>query len=424
VTGSVAAYKAARLAKGLSAIAEVRVFFTAAAAQLVTPAAFRRVSGLKAQTSLFHGVHPLSPDLPSGAHPRVPVPHIDDVRDCDLVLVAPASADFLGKLAHGLADDLLSTACLYSTAPLWIAPAMNVHMWRHAAVQENARILRARGATFLGPGAGLLACGDEGVGRMREPEEILDEVREFLAERNSWSGRRVLVTAGPTRETLDPVRFLTNRSSGRMGYALAEAAARRGAQVTLITGPTQIATPSVQTLCSVETAVEMGLEIRRALPKTDLVIMAAAVADYRSAAPTHRKMKKTGKTISLKLAQNPDLLADILRRRKPGQLVVGFAAETHDLMRNAQAKLARKPCDLLAANRVGKSRGMETEDNEVTLFFKDGTRPLRLARAPKWVIARQMLEVIDRCWPWAEKSPDPLREALYRSKPRDWKRLS
>jgi len=403
----VAAYKAARLAKGLSALAEVRVFFTAAAARLVTPASFRRVSGLPVQTSLFKGVRPLSPTLPSGSHPLIPVPHIDEARDRDLVLIAPASADFLAKLAHGLADDLLSTACLYSTAPLWIAPAMNVHMWRHAAVQENVRILRARGAVFLGPGTGLLACGDEGEGRMREPQEILDEVRGFLAERSSWSGRRVLVTAGPTREALDPVRFLTNRSSGRMGYALAEAAARRGAQVTLITGPAQIAPPSVHALRSVETAVEMGLEIRRALPKTDLVIMAAAVADYRSPAPAAHKLKKTGKALSLRLTQNPDLLADILRRRKPGQVIVGFAAETRDLGRNAQAKLAKKPCDILAANRVGKGRGMETGDNEVTLYFRDGTGPLRLARAPKRDIARQMLEVIDRRWFRAGKHTAP-----------------
>jgi phosphopantothenoylcysteine decarboxylase/phosphopantothenate--cysteine ligase len=311
-----------------------------------------------------------------------------------LVLVAPASADFLGKLAHGLADDLPSAACLYASAPLWVAPAMNEAMWRHPAVRENARILRDRGTVFLGPASGPLACGDEGLGRMMEPDAIADRVEDFLKNRFIWRGLRVLVSAGPTREPLDPVRFLSNRSSGRMGYAIAEAARRRGARVDLVTGPTALTPPAGVQLARVETAAQMRREVLRAFTGCDLAVLAAAVADWRPQNASSQKIKKGKGAPSLRLSPNPDILAEVLRRRR-SQVVVGFAAETQRLDAHARARWERKPCDVLAANRVGKGVGMETPDNRIRLYARGLKNPVELGRGPKESLAEKMLAFLE-----------------------------
>jgi phosphopantothenoylcysteine decarboxylase / phosphopantothenate---cysteine ligase len=395
VTGSVAAYKSASLARRLSRSSEVRVLMTPAATRLVRPSAFRAASGVTPRTGLFDGVSPLSPLLPAGTHPRLPVPHIDFARNCDLVLVAPASADFLAKLARGLADDLPSTACLYASAPLWVAPAMNEAMWRHPAVRENVRILEGRQAVFLGPSAGPLACGDEGLGRMMETDEIAGRVEDYLLNRKIWRGRTVLVSAGPTREPLDPVRFLSNRSSGRMGYAVAEAARRRGARVVLVSGPTSLPPPAGVRIVRVETALEMRRAVLKAFLRCDLAVLAAAVADWRPARASARKIKKGKRTPPLSLTPNPDILAEVLRLKRR-QLVVGFAAETHRLDAHARAKWGRKPCDVLAANLVGKGMGMETADNRLRLYVRGLKKPVELGRGPKEKLAEELLDCLDR----------------------------
>jgi len=401
VTGSVAAYKAADLARRLAVFADVMALLTPAAAHLVKPSAFRKASGVPVKVELFEGVKPIPPDTPSGALPAMPVPHIDFARDCDLVVVAPATADFLGKLAWGLADDLASSSCLYaSSADLIAAPAMNSHMWRHPAVQANVEVLRGRGAFFIGPDAGPLACGDEGLGRMSPPAEIASQVEKFLRDRTLWRGMKVLVTAGPTREYLDPVRVLTNRSSGRMGYALAEEAAARGAEAVLITGPTSLPTPPGVKRIEAQTAREMHRLVLQQLPGMHLAVMAAAVADYRPASEAPLKMKKGKGAISLKLVPNPDILADVLKRSTPVLRVVGFAAETDSVELHAKAKLKKKPCDVLAANRVGKKVGMETLDNHIRLFLPGQKRPVDLGKGLKGVLASRMADFLQErfCW--------------------------
>jgi len=403
VTGSVAAYKGAELAKRLSRFAEVMALLTPAATHLVDPKAFRRASGVPVKVELFEGVRPIPPGTPSGSLPVLPVPHIDFARDCDLVLVAPASADFLGKLAWGLADDLASSSCLYaSSAALIAAPAMNPHMWRHPAVVANVERLRARGARFIGPDQGPLACGDEGLGRMSPPEEIARQVEAFFHGRDLWRGLKVLVTAGPTREALDPVRVLTNRSSGRMGYAVAASAAARGAEVVLVTGPTCLPTPGGVKRVEVTSAREMHQKVLKHLPGTGLAILSAAVADYRPAQESPKKIKKSGASRLVRLVPNPDILADVLRRRGPSMRVVGFAAETDHLVRHAFEKLGRKPCDLLAANLVGKKKGMEQEENRLQLLVPGVKRPFDLGQKPKEALAEDLLDFIQERFRWTK----------------------
>lgn len=395
VTGSVAAYKALDLIRRLRRFAEVRVVATEAALRLVSEARLRRESGHPVGTGLFDGARRVPPDTPSGSHPLVTVPHIEHARGADLVLIAPATANVLAKLAHGVADDLLTTACLYARCPLWVAPAMNTHMWRHPAVRDNVRRLRRRGVRILGPESGHLACGETGEGRFVEPWALAAEVRRSLPPRTPrpLEGVEVLVTAGPTREPLDPVRFLSNRSSGKMGYAVAEAAALRGARVALVSGPTALPDPPGVHTVRVETARAMARVVRRLLPRRGLAVMAAAVSDYRPLRAEKSKRKKDGREWSLRLVPNPDLLGEVLALGRRELVTVGFAAETGHLETRAREKWRRKPCDLLAANRVGRAgTGFDAEENEVLLFVRGRRRPRRISRRSKFEVAEILLD--------------------------------
>jgi phosphopantothenoylcysteine decarboxylase/phosphopantothenate--cysteine ligase len=393
VTGSVAAYKAVELIKALKPFAEVRVVATEAGAKLVPLSALKKASGFPVWKSLFAGSTPIPPGTPSGTHPSASVPHIDYAKQADLILIAPATANCMAKLALGIADDLLSSLCLYADCPLWLAPAMNVNMWNHPATRKNHRTLLERGVRFLGPEKGWLACGDLGDGRFTEPAEIALQVESFFRKNGVWKGLRVLVTAGPTQEPLDPVRVLTNHSSGKMGYALAQAALNRGAQVTLVHGPVSLAPLTRAKMVSVTTAFQMRSEVLKALPRSDLVVMAAAVADYRPAREARTKIKKTKSNLSLQLVKNPDILGEILGRRNPRQVVVGFAAETDHLRSRAAEKWSRKPCDLLAANRVGKGRAFGAEHNELLVFSRLSPKPVKMGPATKPRLAEDLLDL-------------------------------
>jgi phosphopantothenoylcysteine decarboxylase/phosphopantothenate--cysteine ligase len=364
VSGGIAAYKAPELVRALVRNGHtVRCVLTPAAAQFVAPLALQAVSGEPVRSALF--------DL--GEESRIG--HIELADWAELVIVAPATADLLAKMAHGLADDLASTLLLATRAPVLAAPAMNVNMWSHAATQANLATLRARGVRFVGPDAGELACGWEGVGRMSEPAAIAAEVELAFATR-SLAGARVVVTAGGTREPIDPVRALTNRSSGKMGFALAAEAALRGAESILIAGPTAQPTPPGVRRVDVESALDMRAAVLREQAGAAVVVMAAAVADFRPANSSARKIKKEelaeGAGITLELVPNPDILAEISRGRG-ARIVVGFAAESHDVLKAARRKLARKGCDLLVANDISRSdAGFESDENAVTLLTPDG----------------------------------------------------
>ncbi len=364
VSGGIAAYKAPELVRQLSKKGHaVRCVLTEAAAQFVAPLALQAVSGEPVRSALF--------DL--GEESRIG--HIELADWAELVLVAPATADLLAKMAHGLADDLASTLLLATRAPVLVAPAMNVNMWSHPATQANLATLRARGVQLVGPEAGELACGWEGMGRMSEPEAIAARVDLLLAPK-SLASAKVVVTAGGTREPLDPVRALTNRSSGKMGFALAAEAARRGAESVLIAGPSALATPPGVARVDVESALEMRDAVLREQAGAEIVVMAAAVADFRPAQPSERKIKKeelgADARLTLELVANPDILAEISRARG-ARIVVGFAAESHDVLAAARRKLARKGCDLLVANDISRTdAGFETDQNAVLLLTPDG----------------------------------------------------
>ncbi len=364
-SGGIAAYKLPELVRQLvRAGHSVRCMLTAAAAHFVAPGALQAVSGEPVRQSLFD---------PSE---EGQIGHIELADWAELVVIAPATADLLAKLAHGLADDLVSTVLLATRAPVLAAPAMNVNMWSHPATQANVATLRARGVRLVGPEAGELACGWEGVGRMSEPSAIAAEVESLLAAK-SLAGARVVVTAGGTREPLDPVRVLANRSSGKMGFALAAEAARRGAEVVLISGPSALATPPGVARVDVETALEMREAVLREQATAAVVVMAAAVADFRPARAHERKLKKEellpGASLTLELVPTPDILAEISRAERGTRVVVGFAAESHDVLAAARRKLARKGCDLLVANDISRSdAGFESEKNAVALLTPDG----------------------------------------------------
>jgi phosphopantothenoylcysteine decarboxylase/phosphopantothenate--cysteine ligase len=390
VTGGVAAYKAAFLASRLTqAGACVDVVMTEAATRLVAPLTFQAVTQREVHTDLF--LLPPVADLPRpaeagrGADARagaIHIPHIALAKAADLLLIAPATANTIAKLVHGLADNLLTSIALASPAPLLIAPAMESGMWAHAATQANIAVLVARGATLVGPAAGHLASGAAGVGRMSEPDEILEMARVVLGRRGDLAGRRVVVSAGGTREAIDPVRFVGNRSSGKMGYALALAARDRGARVTLVSAAGLPDPVGVETL-HVESAAEMCDAVLAAGDGADALVMAAAVADYRPAEAAAQKIKKTGAELVLHLARTADILAEIARQREAGhgpQIMVGFAAETQDLLSNAREKLQRKRLDLIAANDVtAADAGFAADTNRVTLLAADGSvEPLPL----------------------------------------------
>ncbi|HKV96123.1 MAG TPA: bifunctional phosphopantothenoylcysteine decarboxylase/phosphopantothenate--cysteine ligase CoaBC [Gammaproteobacteria bacterium] len=377
VTGGIAAYKCADLVRRLrEAGAEVQVVMTAGAQRFITPLTFQAVSGRPVRTELWD----TAAEFGMG--------HIELARWAQLVLVAPATAGFLARFAHGNADDLLTTLCLATQAPLAVAPAMNWVMWENAATQDNLQRLRAREVRVLGPAEGELAEGEAGVGRMLEPAEIVAALSDQPLR---LDGVRVLVTAGPTREPLDPVRYVSNRSSGKMGYAVARAAAEAGARLTLVSGPTHLPTPRDVRRVVVETAAEMQRAVMAEVAAADIFIGAAAVSDYAPARAAPQKIKKRSAALQLKLARTPDILAEVAAR-KSRPFTVGFAAETKDLEVNARAKLQKKNLDLIVANWVGGGRGFDAEDNTLSVYWPQGAA--ELGRGPKLELARKLVQLI------------------------------
>lgn len=383
VSGGIAAYKTPDLVRRLRDIgADVRVILTPNAARFVSPLSLAAVSG--------HGVIVDQ----WGDSSQGGVDHIEIARWSDLLLIAPATANILAKLAVGIADDALSTYAVAHRADIMVAPAMNTFMFEHPTVTQNIATLRARGVRILQPDTGRLACGDEGVGRMPDVPVIVEQVKLLFREKD-LTGRRILVTAGPTREPVDPVRYLTNRSSGRMGYALADAAARRGAQVVLVSGPTSLPLPHGVDVHHVLTAQEMHDEVMAHLPNAEIVIKAAAVADFTPSEPAQHKIKKgdSGDRFRITLKKTPDILESI-SRQKPKPFVVAFAAETQNVEQHAREKLKKKEADLIVANDVSDaSIGFDSEHNEVLVIRRDGTVD-RLERAPKSVIAHRILDIV------------------------------
>jgi phosphopantothenoylcysteine decarboxylase/phosphopantothenate--cysteine ligase len=379
VTGGIAAYKAAELVRLLrGAGASVRVVMTRAATAFVAPLTFQALSGQPVHLEL------LDPAEESA------MGHISLARWADLVLVAPATADFIAKLRAGLADDLLGALCLAATAPLALAPAMNQAMWNHAATRENLEVLERRGVRLLGPAAGSQACGETGPGRMLEPAQIVESVAGLLGD-GPLAGLAILITAGPTREAIDPVRYISNRSSGKMGYALAEAASALGAEVTLVSGPTALPAPRVRELVEVESADEMHRTVMARAELADVYIGAAAVADYVPNASAAQKLKKSADEMILVMRKTPDILAAVAALEKR-PFTVGFAAETDHLEDYARQKLAAKALDLVAANRVGPGLGFDADDNALFVCWKGGET--RLPLAPKPILAEQLLRLI------------------------------
>ncbi len=378
VSGGIAAYKAAELVRLLvTEGAIVRVVMTEAATQFITPLTLEALSGSKVHRHLFD------------ASETSAMGHIDLARWADFILIAPASADLIARLRSGLAHDLLTTLCLASTAPLWVAPAMNRVMWEHAATQENISILKSRGVHLLGPDQGIQACGESGPGRLLEPDLILKGLQQAFS-RGPWSGLRLLISAGPTREPIDPVRYLSNRSSGKMGYALAKAAQDQGAAVTLISGPTALTPPKVDHFIKVETAKDMLAAVLQGALTADLYIGSAAVADYAPImAP--QKIKKGAPTLTLELQKTVDIIGQVSSlEQRP--FTVGFAAETENLEAHALVKLKNKGLDLIAANPVGEHQGFEVDDNELMVFWEGGQR--FLPKTPKTDLAAVLLTLI------------------------------
>jgi len=360
---------------------------TAAATQFITPLTLASLTHAKVITNLFVGQADPSSVLSSA------IEHIDVARENDLLVVAPATADLLAHFAHGLAGDFLTTMHLAFTGPVLLAPAMNTNMWNHAATQANLKLLRERGYTIVGPDAGDLACGMVGAGRLAEPLEIADAVTAKLAGRRDLAGEIILITAGPTREAIDPVRTITNRSSGKMGYAIAANAAERGAKVILVSGPVAIAAPPTVEVVRVESADEMMKAVLALLEAASVFISVAAVADYRPSQPADQKLKKTSALLSIELEPTGDILAEV-GRRKGERVVIGFAAETQNLLAQARRKLEAKNCDMVVANLVGQSgTGFESDESEV-LLVKRGEEPVVIAKAAKSLIAAAILDQI------------------------------
>jgi phosphopantothenoylcysteine decarboxylase/phosphopantothenate--cysteine ligase len=379
VTGGIAAYKAVDLVRRLTeAGAEVRVVMTPAATRFVGGATFQAVSG-----------HPVRDSLWDEAA-EAAMGHIELARWADAVLVAPASADFMARLTAGMADDLLATLCLATECPLILVPAMNRAMWANPATRANAALLQQRGIRLLGPDNGAQACGEIGPGRMLEPVDILAAL-DLRAGSGELSGRRVIVTAGPTREPIDPVRYITNRSSGRMGYAVASAAVRSGADVVLVSGPAEIPAPYGMELVRVETAQQMLEAVHSRVGEADIFIAAAAVADYRPAEVADQKIKKKADNLSLDMVRAPDVLASVSALSRP-PFLVGFAAETHDLETHARIKLESKNLDLIAANTVGPDKGFDRDDNALVCLWPGGREDL--GHGSKATLADRLIALI------------------------------
>ena len=388
VSGGIAAYKAAELVRALQRQAvEVHVVMTAAAQKFVQPLTFAALTGHKVITSLWEEW-----DASDAAAEQNGIDHIAEAQWADALVVAPATANILAKFAHGIADDFLSTLYLATTAPVLVAPAMNVNMWNHPATPANIETLRQRGVRIVEPGTGELACGMVGAGRMAEPETIAEAVLGTLGRRNDLAGEVVLVTAGGTREALDPVRFIGNRSSGKMGFALAEAARSRGAKVILVSGPSTLHAPAHCELVKVTTAEEMRNSVLARMTEATLVIKAAAVADYRPVNVSAQKLKRTG-PMTVELAPTEDILAEVVRRRRPGQLIVGFAAETENRMENGRAKLLKKGADAIVVNDVaGEGVGIDADTNAATFLTR--ATAVELPEMPKRQLADRILDEI------------------------------
>jgi phosphopantothenoylcysteine decarboxylase / phosphopantothenate---cysteine ligase len=387
VTGGVAAYKAAELVRRLQQEKlDVQVVMTRSAQEFITPLTFAALTGKKVITEMF-GADDAAP-----ANVESAIEHIAVAQRIDLLLVAPATADILAHFAQGIAHDFLTTLYLATKAPVVVAPAMNVNMWDHPATQENLQKLRARGVHVVDPDEGYLACGMTGAGRLAATEAIVEKVRLVLGLRRDLEGQTVLVTAGATREDIDPVRFLTNRSSGKMGYALAEAAARRGAHVVLVSGPTDLAVPGGVDWVPVRSTENMRDAVRERSAKANVIIMAAAVADYRPAAAQSQKLKRGEAGITLDLEATPDILAELGRDHAASCILVGFAAETNALADNARSKLTRKGADMIVANDVTQEgAGFDTDTNIVTIFTRDG-REIPLPKLTKFEVANRILD--------------------------------
>jgi phosphopantothenoylcysteine decarboxylase/phosphopantothenate--cysteine ligase len=385
VSGGIAAYKAAEIVRSLQdREIRVQVVMTGAAQEFVRPLTFAALSGEKVITGMFDAGN-TEPNIDSA------VEHIAVAQAIDALVVAPATADILAKFAQGIANDFLTTLFLATTAPVVVAPAMNVNMWNHPATQANLETLRKRGVKVVEPDSGYLACGMMGPGRLAANEAIVAAVLEVLGAAQDLAGETVLITAGPTREKIDPVRYITNRSSGRMGYALAEAALRRGAHVLLVSGPTSITPPDAVEMTRVETAEQMREAALRLFPQATIVIKTAAVSDYRPKAAAGQKLKRTG-PMSLELEPTTDILAE-LAGKKTNQLIVGFAAETENVLENARKKLARKKLDAIVVNDVSQEGvGFDSERNAVTILTPDEV--VEVPETTKWEVAQRVLDLV------------------------------
>ena len=387
VSGGIAAYKALELARAfVKDGAIVQVVLTASATEFVAPLSFQALTGLAPRSALFDAAH------------EAAMGHIELARWPDAIVIAPATANLIAQMAAGMAGDLLTTLCLATDKPLFVAPAMNPHMWSHPATRANCALLAQRGVRFIAPASGVLACGETGEGRLAEVAEIHGQVMAALTPASGphpLQGLHAVVTAGPTREPIDPVRFISNRSSGKQGFAVAEALHAAGARVTLIAGPSTQSVGEGITRIDVESAKSMLDASLKAATDADLLVAAAAVADYRMAEVATEKIKKTDDTLTLKLVKNPDILAT-LREHYPQLFLVGFAAETEHLEKHARDKLARKKLDLIAANWVGEGKAFDTEENALSVFWAEGMQ--QIESAPKAEVAHQLVQLIALRW--------------------------
>jgi phosphopantothenoylcysteine decarboxylase / phosphopantothenate---cysteine ligase len=407
VTGGIAAYKSPDLVRRLiERGADVQVVMTDAAQRFVSPMTFQAVSGRPTRSDLWDGAA------------EAAMGHIELARWAQVVLIAPASADFIARLAGGRADDLLATLCLATEAPIVLAPAMNRVMWANKATQANLETLISRGVRVLGPASGNQACGEVGEGRMWEPAKLAESLLEPPPNAGILAGLNVLITAGPTRERIDPVRYLTNRSSGKMGFAVAAAAREAGAHVTIVTGPVQLQTPAGITRINVESARDMYAAVHRQVADTDVFIAAAAVADFQPVTVAKSKIKKQGVAVQLDLEPAPDIIKSVADMAKR-PFVVGFAAETDDVENNARIKLKRKKLDMIAANQVGDGIAFDCEDNALTVIWPGGK--VEVARGPKIDVARQLISLIASRLPPPDGSPrrGPRKRRTAAALPRD-----
>jgi phosphopantothenoylcysteine decarboxylase / phosphopantothenate---cysteine ligase len=388
VTGGIAAYKAAEIVRLLQDRGiRVQVIMTRGAQEFVRPLTFAALSGEKVITDMFAAGDEQAANIDSA------IEHIAVAQSIDALLVAPATADILAHFAQGIASDFLTTLYLATTAPVVVAPAMNVNMWNHPATQKNLEILRKRGVKIVEPGSGYLACGMTGAGRLAENEAIVAAVLEALGASQDLAGETLLITAGPTREKIDPARYITNRSSGRMGYALAEAALRRGARVLLVSGPTSLTAPGAAELTRVESAEQMGDAVLNLLPESTIVIKTAAVSDYRAKSISDQKIKRKG-PLTLDLEPTRDILKDI-SSRKQSQIIVGFAAETENVLENARQKLASKKLDAIVVNDVSREGiGFDSDRNQVTMISHDEI--VEVPETTKWEVAQRVLDQVVR----------------------------